>query len=459
MSMETILLLALFAGVMAGILSGARIILVLMVVPFVVALLGTGFGAFDPALFHAIPQRIFGIMENQVLYAIPLFILMGKLLEHSRLAERMLLYMAGLSTNEGRSLGLAVLLTSVIIAAATGVIGATITMLAAIALPALARAGVHEKISAGLICAAGSLGQLVPPSIVLILLSDQISNAWVLSQRKAGNFAPEPISIAHLFSAAVLPAIILAVLYAFYLLFVTRVESHAGKKSDLQNDLAQPLSMKKREGTLFQSLMVVLVLVMVPLSVIFGFATAAEAASIGAIGVCLLTLADFESQIYKKALVQTLELTGVIFGIIISASVLALVFRGLGGDESVASALSVIPGEAMGALLVVMLVIFLLGFVIEFIEITYIIIPITAPVLFSMGVDPVWFAILVAVNLQISFLTPPLGIALFYYQSVSKIRAAMLYKAVVPFIGLQIFALLIVFLFPATATWLPSILI
>lgn len=449
MSLEAILLIIMFIGVIGSIISGVRILIALMLVPILIAVCGVGLGVFDDALFYAIPERIYGVMSNQVLYAIPLFILMGKLLEHSGLAEEMLLSFASLSQNQGRSLALAVLATSVIIASATGIIGATITMLAAIALPALLRAGVSEKLSAGLICAAGSLGQLIPPSIVLILLSDQISNAWILSQRELGNFAPEPISIAHLFSAAVLPGVLLAGLYGFYIIYNLR-------NSTTENSTHHEL---ETSNFSFASIMVLLVILLVPLSIVLGLATASEAASFGVAGTVLLMMRGSGFEVFKKALQETVQLTGVIFGIIIAASVLALVFRGLGGDESVSALLSTMPGDAMGALLVVMLVIFLLGFIIEFIEITYIVIPITAPVLFAMGIDPIWFAVLVAINLQISFLTPPLGIALFYFQSVSAIKVPTLYRAILPFIVLQILALLIVLIFPIIATWLPSILI
>ncbi len=448
MSVEGVLLLVMFLTIISGILCGVRIVIVLMFIPMLIAFVGAGLDVFDSALFYAIPERIFGVMRNQILYAIPLFILMGKLLEHSKLAEKMLLMLAYMSQHEGRSLAFSVLILSVILAAATGVIGATITMLAAIALPALLRTGINEKIAAGLICASGSLGQLIPPSIVLILLSDQISNAWILSQRELGNFAPEPISIVDLFSATILPGLLLAGLYAVYLLFAIKPTT----KVEISND-------QVKQPFLLRPLLVLCVVILVPLSIVLGLATASEAASIGVFGVALLLLKSGCFATFKAAFVETMELTGVIFGIIISASILALVFRGLGGDEKVSSILSAMPGDAMGALFVVMLVIFLLGFIIEFIEITYIVIPVTAPVLFAMGVDPIWFAVLVAINLQISFLTPPLGIALFYYQSVSKINALKLYRSVLPFIGLQILALLIVFVFPPLATWLPAILI
>ena len=449
MSVEAFLLIFMFAGIIAAIISGVRIIVTLMFVPLFFAMMGVLLGVFDSALFYAIPERIFGIMRNQVLYAIPLFVLMGKLLEHSGLAEKMLLSLASLSKNQGRSLTFAVLGTSVITAAATGIIGTTITMLAGIALPALLRAGVSEKLSAGLICAAGSLGQLIPPSIVLILLTDQISNAWIISQRELGNFSPEPISIAHLFSAALLPGLFLASLYAVYIMFASRDASVSSNQS--VNEVDQSFSLR--------AILVLGAIAFVPISIVFGFVTTSEAASLGIFCIMLLMIRNSSALVFRKAILETVELVGVIFGIIIAAAVLALVFRGLGGDEHIFEFLSVMPGDVTGALLLVMVAIFLLGFIIEFIEIIYIVIPVVAPILFIMGVEPIWFAVLVAVNLQISFLTPPLGIALFYFQSVSKIKAVNLYQAVLPFIALQIIALGIIFVFPSLATWLPSILI
>lgn len=451
MSVEGVLLIVMFVFLFTGILAGVRIINVLICVPLLTAFIGVLSGDFDPLLLLAIPERIFGVISNQVLFAVPLFVLMGKLLEHSGLAEKMLLYAASLTRNEGRGLALSVLLTSVIIASATGIIGATITMLATIALPAMMRLNICERLSAGLICASGSLGQLIPPSIVLILLSDQISNAWIVAQRSAGNFSPEPISVAHLFAGALLPGLMLAGFYAVYVLFKTlRVSNNGQGKLSPDNELESGFSLLP--------LGVFMVILFVPVSILLGFATALEAASFGVAGTAIMMILSKQGQ-FQIAIKESVELTGVIFGIIIAASVLALVFRGLGGAERVEAGLLMIPGDAMGALVLVMALIFVLGFILEFIEITYIVIPIVAPVLFGLGVDPVWFAILVAVNLQISFLTPPLGIALFYFQSVSNIKAVELYKGVIPFIGLQILALIIVFIFPKLATGLPAILI
>jgi len=450
MNVQDLLLVIMFLLVFGGILSGVKIIIVLMAVPLATACAGVVLGVFDSALLFAIPERIYGVMGNQVLFAVPLFVLMGKLLEHSGLAEKMLLSAAALTRNKGRGLSLAVLATSVVIASATGIIGATITMLATIAMPAMMRTGLPQKMSAGLICAAGSLGQLVPPSIVLILLSDQVSSAWITSQREAGNFSPEPISVAHLFAGALLPGLMLAALYALHVLYLTGgVRSQATSSGEPENHTTD---------FSYSSFFVFCVIVSVPACVLLGLATAVEAAGIGVLGTASLMFFSGNAM-FNRALKESVELTGVIFGIIIAASVLALVFRGFDGDTRVEAFLSLVPGDATGALLLVMAIIFLLGFILEFIEITYIVIPIVAPVLFALGVDPIWFAILVAVNLQVSFLTPPLGIALFYFQSVCDIRASELYRGIIPFIGLQILALMIVFIFPKIATWLPSILI
>lgn len=449
------LLVILLTGVFGGILAGIPVMLVLLGVPLLVAGIGTISNVFDPALLGAFPQRIFGIMSNQILYSVPLFILMGKLLEHSGMAERMLKSASGLFKNRDLSLGFAVLIVSVLVAASTGIIGATITMLGAMALPAMLRSGLPESLSAGLVCAAGSLGQIIPPSIVLILLSDQVSNAWVTSQLEIGNFAPDPVSVGHLFAGAILPGLVLAGLYALYLGYMLR-GSHLQADDKRVTDPEKTQS-KNTEFAVFVP--VLLLLIVVPGSILAGVATPTEAASFGVAGTLVLGFMQGKVSNLKPAFIESVEITGVIFGIVIAASMLSLVFRGLGGDETVGVLLSTIPGEATGALIAVMVIIFLLGFLIEFIEITYIVVPVAAPVLFSMGIDPVWFAILVAVNLQISFLTPPLGIALFYFKSVASTGTTTLYRGIVPFVGLQILAMALVFAFPKLATWFPSILV
>ncbi len=455
MSGQELLLVALLVAMFGGILSGIPVMLVLFGVPMLVAGAGVLSGVFDPTLLGAFPQRVYGIMGSQILYSVPLFILMGKLLEHSGMAERMLVAASNMSKNRDRSLAYAVLAVSVLVAASTGIIGATITMLGAIALPAMLRSGLPERLSAGLVCAAGSLGQIIPPSIVLILLSDQVSNAWVTSQREIGNFAPDPVSVGHLFAGAILPGLLLAGLYTIYIGYQLR-GTRAGSFETAAPGAEQS---KNNDAGLSAFVPVLVLLIAVPGSILAGIATPTEAASFGVAGTLAISIFSGKMANLKPAVFESVEITGVIFGIVIAASMLSLVFRGLGGDEFVGALLASVPGDATGALFAVMILIFLLGFLIEFVEITYIVVPVAAPVLFSLGVDPIWFAILVAVNLQMSFLTPPLGIALFYFKSVASTRTSILYRGIVPFVILQILALALVFVFPELATWLPSVLV
>jgi len=448
--MQSILLLSLFTLVFLGIAWGIPVLFVLMGAPVIVALVGSLFGIFDATLFAALPIRIFGIFENQILYSVPLFILMGKLLEHSGLATRALITLASLARQPStRSLSLSVLAVSVIIACSSGIVGATVTMLATIALPVLLRSGMDERLSAGLIIAAGSLGQIIPPSIVLILLSDQISNAHMVAERAAGNFATEPISVAHLFAGALVPGFILAILYGAFTVFRLGKTSLLRRDSDGFPD----------DQNNWPALLTILALVGVPLSILFGIATPTEAAGIGVILILLLSYFETHRPNIRLALKESADLIGIIFGIIIAASIFALVVRGLEGDLLIENTLTILVTEPQIALLIVLGLVFVMGFFIEFVEITYIVVPLTAPFLFSLGIDPMWFAILMAVNLQISFLPPPMGISLFYFKSVTTIKTGNLYRAVLPFIGIQLIVLLVILLFPPLATWLPSVLI
>ncbi len=447
--MQIALLILLFISLFAGIATGIPVMFALLGSSVLVAAIASIFGTFDPNLLYALPVRIFGIMENQILYAVPLFILMGKILEHSDLAERSLSAIAGLFGKPTRSsIAISVIGVSVLIACSSGIVGATITMLAAIAIPVMTKAEIRERLSAGLIIASGSLGQIIPPSIVLILLSDQISAAYLSTQRELGNFSPEPVSVGHLFAGALIPGLVLAAAYAIYVLIQL-------KKKNL-------VSGRSTEGPAnkdWMGLAAMLALISVPASILLGFTTPTEAAGVGVALLFILTAVNGKTDKLGKITLQTLELTGVIFGIILAASVFALVMRGLEGDRLVQQALSALPAGQFWALLVVMGVVFLLGFIMEFIEITYVVIPVATPALFAIGVDPIWFAILIALNLQISFLTPPMGVSLFYYKSVADISTREVVRAVLPFIAIQLLVLLGVAAFPALAVWLPSVLV
>ena len=451
MAIQSVLLVLLGVTLFGGILSGIPVMFALLASATISALLGIAFSVFDPALLNALPSRIFGIFDNQLLYSVPLFILIGKLLEHSGIAEDALRSMANKAKGSPHQLPIAIICLSVVIACSSGVVGATILMLATIAFPAMQKAGYDDKFSTGLICASGTLGQIVPPSIVLIILSDQISNAWQTSQRETGNFAAEPVTIGHLFSGAILPGLLLAFFFVLYSLLKSRNKIRG---------IAEELASGPSEGDhRISAIIALLSLLIVPLSIIFGFSTATEAASIGVFILLCLTVISGKAKSIGLAFSETVQLTGVIFGIIIAASFFALVFRGLEGDASIKALLTTLPGESFGALVAVMVLVFVLGFVLEFVEITYVVVPIAAPILFSLGIDPIWFAILLAVNLQMSFLTPPMGISLFYFQSVARLPAATLYSSAVPFLVLQVTVLICIVLFPQIATWLPSILI
>ncbi|MCR9087876.1 MAG: TRAP transporter large permease subunit [Rhodobacteraceae bacterium] len=497
---ENLWLITLGVALLGGILSGLPVMMVLAGVPVAVAALAASAGAFDLVFLQAYPQRIFGVMGNGLLIAVPLFVLMGTLLERSRLAERMLLSAAEAMGGSGRALALSVLLVSTLIAASTGIIGATIVMLGLISLPALLQANVPERLASGLVCAAGTLGQIIPPSIVLILLGDQISNAYLDAQQSAGNFAPDPVTIGDLFAGALLPGAMLVGFYALWVIWrlpaTPRAPTDRGTASTMKlvADIVPP----------------VLLIVAVLGAILAGVATPTEAAAVGAAGALLLTAGTeaprlqwvlaagtaagfaivalklvgiapvpilfaltglllvalvlaaaltFRTGALGEAFAQTVQVSAMIFGIILAASMLSLVFRGFGGDDVVHDLLTALPGGPTGMLLATLLVVFLLGFVLEFVEIVFITVPIVGPVLLQ-HVDPVWFAVLLALNLQTSFLTPPFGFALFYFRSVAppEITTAQIYRAIVPFVLIQLAALALVLALPPLATWLPSVL-
>lgn len=450
------LLILMLVAQLGFIFVGIPVMYVLLAIPLAVAGLGVLLGVFDAALLGAIPSRIYGVLSNQILYAVPLFVVMGKLLEHSGLATALLSGVTDTANKQTKRLPFIVLGICVLIAASTGVVGATITMLVSVALPAMLNSGLSKRFSAGLICAGGSLGQIVPPSIVLILLSDQISNANLTVARADGDFAVEPITVGHLFAGALLPALALVLIYGFYLAFVMR----EGLTQQIAAPNSQTGSFQKGSSSVgFPALIVLGILVLVPLTILAGIATPTEAGAVGAAVCFLACIAKGQATQITKAFQESAILTGVIFGIVVAASVFALVFRGLDGDVLVEQLLTAIPNASLWALLIVMALVFVLGFFLEFVEITYIVVPIAAPVLFSLGVDPIWFAVLMAVNLQISFLTPPMGIALFYYKSAASIETLTLYRSIIPYVLIQIAVLMLIFCFPPLATWLPTQLI
>ena len=521
MTIDLIWLLVMTAGLFAGILSGVPVMLVLAGVPTLIAIAAHLTGHFDLTYFQAVPQRVFGVMENTLLIAVPLFVLVGVLLDRSKQAERMLTNINALFGGTRSGLALSVIVVSALIAASTGIIGATIVMLGSLSLPTLLAARVDKRTASGLICACGTLGQIIPPSIVLILLGDQVSNAYLSAQQAAGNFAPDPVTVGDLFAGAMLPGFTLVALYTLWVLWKLRGGAEAPARAGATPGRAPGLPRSEVVAGILPTLALI---VSVLGSILMGLATPTEAAGVGVGGAILIAAAqvsprlrrhalftaglaaallaaaasgfvhvDFTSgaltatpatlvagglvaltlaglaraavalvsaRILGPAIVETLMVSGMIFGIVIAASVLSLVFRGFGGDEMVAEVMHRVPGGAHGMLAVTMLVVFALGFILEFVEIIFIVIPIVGPVILLGEIDPVWFAILFAMNLQTSFLTPPFGFALFYFRSVAPadVTTGDIYRSIVPFVMIQLVAIGLVALFPPLATWLPSVL-
>ncbi|HLS97214.1 MAG TPA: TRAP transporter large permease subunit [Porticoccaceae bacterium] len=414
-------------------------------------------GHFDMAFLHALPNRIYGTIINTTLIAVPLFVFMGVMLEKSKLAEDLLGNMSRLCGTLRGGLGISVILVGMLLAASTGIVGATVVTMGLMSLPSMLKQGYSPSLATGTICATGTLGQIIPPSIVLVLLGDILSTAYQQAQLKMGIFSPETVSIGDLFIAAIVPGLLLVLLYILY------VYGYAL----LWPERAPRESRRIRAGELLPVLgpllPPVLLIIAVLGSILSGAATPTEAAGVGAAGAMVLALAkrQLDFRRLREVMTSTTEVTSMVFMILIGAAVFSLVFRGFGGEELVASLFERIPGGVFGATLVVMLVIFFLGFILDFIEITFVVVPIVAPVLMAMGVDPVWLGIMIAVNLQTSFLTPPFGFALFYLRGVAPatVLTRDIYRGVLPFIAIQLALLAALALWPGLITWLPNLIL
>ncbi|MFK7956631.1 MAG: TRAP transporter large permease subunit [Lysobacterales bacterium] len=453
--MDGLAALLLFACVCLVLMAGFPVAFTLAGVSLLFAGIGTLAGAFDPAFLNAIPNRVFGIMGNETLLAVPLFVFMGIVLERSKLAEDLLGAMAGLLHRLSGGLGIAVLLVGMLMAASTGIVGATVVTMGLMSLPSMLKAGYDPKLATGSICAAGTLGQIIPPSIVLVLLGDVISNAYQQAQRNQGIFSPETVSVGELFAGALVPGILLVGGYMLYVVWVAwRRPDRAPRASDRDQEV--PAIGKLLGALLPPSLLIVAVLG----SILGGIATPTEAAAVGAVGALILALLRREYGLasLNETMQGTLKVSAMVFAILIGAGVFSLVFRGFGGDDAVHNLLTGLPGGAVGALLVVMAIMFVLGFVLDFIEIIFVVVPIIGPVLLTMGIDPIWLGILIAVNLQTSFLTPPFGFALFYLRGVAadSVTTGDIYRGVLPFIAIQILLLGLIAAVPSLVTWLPE---
>ncbi|WP_118133481.1 TRAP transporter large permease subunit [Oceanicella sp. SM1341] len=459
--MDTVLIGEVLAGVMffgiIGVLMlGFPVAFTLAGVSLIFGLVGLGFGVFDPSNLSSLAPRYTGFMTNEVLVAVPLFIFMGVMLERSKIAEQLLLTMGKLFGNMRGGLGASVILVGALLAASTGVVGATVVTMGLISLPAMTRAGYDPKLACGVICASGTLGQIIPPSTVLIFMGDMLSGINAQVQMAKGNFAPTPVSVGDLFAGAFLPGLMLVGLYLAWIFIKAIIDPESCPATPVPPEQKKHLAREVVTALVPPLLLIIAVLG----SILGGIATPTEAASVGAVGATILAAARWRLSlsVLRDVAVSAASITSMVFIILFGASVFSIVFRLMGGDNLVHELLSGLPGGVTGALISVMLVMFLLGFILDTFEIIFIVIPITAPVLFDLGVDPVWLGILVGVNLQMSFLTPPFGFALFYLRGVAPgaISTSMIYRGVVPFVGIQILAIALLFIFPGIATWLPA---
>ena len=445
----------LFFSVVLVLLAGFPVAFSLGGTALIFAGIGIISGNFNEALLLGLPNRIYGIMTNETLVAVPLFVFMGVTLERARIAEELLETLSGLFGTLRGGLGISVTLVGMLLAASTGIVGATVVTMGLLSLPTMLKRGYSPEIAAGTICASGTLGQIIPPSIILVMLGDVMTTAYQQAQLEMGVFSPKTVSVGDLFAGALIPGLLLVLLYVLYILGVAFLKPDsvpAHRREDGEVVTA---------ARVLKALAPPLILIFAVLgSILNGLATPTEAAGVGGMGAVLLaiTRGGLNLERLRDIMRATLRISSMVFLILIGASIFSLVFRGYGGDDGVRAVLEALPGGVIGAVIVVMVVMFLLGFVLDFIEITFVVVPIVGPVLLAMGIDPVWLGIMIAINLQTSFLTPPFGFALFYLRGVAppSVSTAQIYRGAIPFVAIQLLALLMIAAFPDLVTWLPG---
>ena len=453
-----ILMLVTLFGVL---MTGFPVAFTLSGVALFFGIVGSFFNSFDMVFIQALPNRIYGIMTNDLLIAVPLFVFMGVMLERSKIAAELLDTMALLLGSLKGGLGISVTIVGALLAASTGIVGATVVTMGLLSLPTMLKRGYSPTISTGTICAAGTLGQIIPPSIVLILLGDQISAVYQQAQLAKGNFAPDSISVTDLFMGALLPGLCLVVLYILWQIIYANI--YPDKMPVIPKAERDALEFNELRNRVLKVLIPPLFLIFSVLgSILMGLATPTESAGVGAIGAMILAYSrkQLSFKILKEVATSTAQTTSMVFTILIGAAMFSLVFRGFGGDDIVAEFLMNLEGGVVTAIIITMVLMFLLGFFLDFIEIIYVVLPIIGPAILMMDINPLWFAIMIAVNLQTSFLTPPFGFALFYLRGVApkSVLTTDIYKGAAPFVLIQILMLGILSIFPELATWLPSII-
>ncbi len=512
-----VLAIGMVVAVCVLLMAGYPVALTLGGVSLAFALLGDITGAMNIGLLGALPQRIFGVMTNDVLVAIPLFVFMGVMLERSRIAEDLLETMGRLFGAFHGGLAISVTLVGVLLAAAKGVVGATTVTMGLITLPTMLRYGYDPRLAAGTVAAVATLAQILPPATVLVLLGDQLNISYQSAQLAAGKFAPDTVTVGDLFAGAIFPALMLVGLYLLFQIAVAIFYPKACPPIPPEPNAPRGAALARR---VIEALVAPVALIVVVLgSILAGLASPTEAAAVGAFGAILLTARKIDpghgwaatlavgaiigvlvlrgvtgprlggstlwivvalalfavlavstmralqtvhrTGVLRQALDSTAHIVSMIFAILIGATLFSLVFRGLGGDDLVHRALADLPGGAAGAILVTMLALFLLGFVMDAFEIIFVVVPIVAPALLAMpGIDPVWLGIMIALNLQTSYMHPPLGPTLFYLRGVAppQITTLHIYVGVIPFVLIQLVALVVLWFLPALATWLPHAL-
>ena len=448
--------LGLFLAIGLALMAGFPVAFTLAGVALLFAGIGIVTGTFDPVFLEAFPNRVYGIMTNETLIAVPVFVFMGVMLERSKLADQLLQSLAQLMRGTPGGLGIAVVIVGAMMAASTGIVGATVVTMGLISLPTMLRRGYDPAVSTGTICAAGTLGQIIPPSIVLVMLADVLSNAYQQAQLRMGSYSPETVSVGELFAGALVPGLLLVGVYLAYLLGLARFRPAAMPVVDAEDEG----DVRIRRLLLLASGPLLLIIAVLG-SILKGIATPTEAAAVGAVGAMVLALVSghLNGKTLSDVVYRTTRITAMVFMILVGASLFSLVFRGFGGDELIADFLTGLPGGAMTAMVLVMAVMFLLGFVLDFIEITFVVVPIVGPVLMAMGFDPLWLGVMIALNLQTSFLTPPFGFSLFYLRGVApdEVPTSAIYRGVIPFIAIQLLVLCILALWPTLVTWLPGV--
>ncbi|NVK59180.1 MAG: TRAP transporter large permease subunit [Rhodobacteraceae bacterium] len=447
-----------FVGIIGFLLLGFPVAFTLAGTSLIFGAVGMYFGVFDASNFGSLANRYIGYMTNEVLVAVPLFVFMGVMLERSQIAEQLLMTMGKLFGNMRGGLAISVVIVGAMLAASTGVVGATVVTMGLISLPAMMRAGYKPTLATGVICASGTLGQIIPPSTVLIFMGDMLSGINAQVQMAKGNFAPSPVSVGDLFAGAMLPGVLLVLLYIGYVIFKAIVDPESCPATPVPPEEKAEL---KRE--IVTALLPPLLLILAVLgSILGGIATPTEAASVGAVGATLLAAFRWKLtwRIVHETAIQTATITSMVFIILFGAAVFSVVFRMMGGDNLVHEFLTGLPGGPLMAVAAVMAIMFVLGFILDTFEIIFIVIPITAPVLLAMDISPVWLGVMVGVNLQTSFLTPPFGFALFYLRGVApdSVPTSAIYKGILPFVLLQILAIAMLFAFPGVVTWLPGLI-